>query len=364
MKGELKMSRTTLALAVLVPAAAAMAGEELPSVAGFTVEEFATLELPHDLTFAPDGTMFVGWAGPGLETRQIYRVETNGTVSDYGNTPIPDPDTVLYDATGVISGVPGSVLVGGIVTGGMPDEAQIWAIRPDETVVTLWGPTTDFRNPIDMTFDSTGRYILADDFNESEDSIAGKVMVSEAGEFPSTIVSSSARLGLLAIDQDDNIYVGGSDGLVRKLNPDGTPHPDGPAAEDVGAFPPVAYGPGGLWGQQLYVLNRETGMLYRDNGASLETIGSGFSGASYMDFGPDGALYVSLTSQNRIVRIEPEPVGDCPDITGDGMVNTEDLLELLGFWGLDGPGADIAEPTDIVDTADLLELLGFWGACP
>ena len=58
----------------------------------------------------------------------------------------------------------------------------------------------------------------------------------------------------------------------------------------------------------------------------------------------------------------------CPaDLTGDDLVDGEDLVELLGVWGacvdpdeclsdLDGNG--------LIDGADLLELLSAWGFCP
>ena len=55
---------------------------------------------------------------------------------------------------------------------------------------------------------------------------------------------------------------------------------------------------------------------------------------------------------------------ECPDyINGDLLVNVTDLLLLLGAWGTDGPGADLAEPLDIVNVSDLLVLLGAWGEC-
>jgi bacillopeptidase F len=56
-------------------------------------------------------------------------------------------------------------------------------------------------------------------------------------------------------------------------------------------------------------------------------------------------------------------IGDCPeDINGDGVVDTEDLLILLGNWGTDGDG-DI-DNNGVVETADLLALLAAWGECP
>lgn len=55
----------------------------------------------------------------------------------------------------------------------------------------------------------------------------------------------------------------------------------------------------------------------------------------------------------------------CPgDLNDDNVVDVSDLLLLLGNWGLDGPGADAAEPLDEVTVADLLVLLGAWGPCP
>jgi len=56
--------------------------------------------------------------------------------------------------------------------------------------------------------------------------------------------------------------------------------------------------------------------------------------------------------------------GGCAgDLSGDAVVNVTDLLMLLGAWGTDGSGADLAEPLDVVNVSDLLVLLGAWGAC-
>ncbi len=55
----------------------------------------------------------------------------------------------------------------------------------------------------------------------------------------------------------------------------------------------------------------------------------------------------------------------CPaDIDGSSDVGFGDLLAVLSNWGMDGPGADIAEPQDIVDFSDLVGLLAAWGPCP
>ncbi|MDY7107978.1 MAG: FG-GAP-like repeat-containing protein, partial [Planctomycetota bacterium] len=58
--------------------------------------------------------------------------------------------------------------------------------------------------------------------------------------------------------------------------------------------------------------------------------------------------------------LPPEP--PCPaDFDGSGVVDTADLLHLLGCWGT--PCGDVNGDGN-TDTADLLALLGAWGDCP
>ena len=49
------------------------------------------------------------------------------------------------------------------------------------------------------------------------------------------------------------------------------------------------------------------------------------------------------------------------DITGDGVVDVLDLLEVLGQWG--GSGSADITGDGVVDVLDLLEVLGAWGPC-
>ena len=54
----------------------------------------------------------------------------------------------------------------------------------------------------------------------------------------------------------------------------------------------------------------------------------------------------------------------CPsDINGDGFVDVDDLLDLIGAWGNTSGPADI-NLDGIVDVNDMLELIGAWGSCP
>ena len=51
------------------------------------------------------------------------------------------------------------------------------------------------------------------------------------------------------------------------------------------------------------------------------------------------------------------------DITGDNMVNVEDLLAIIGYWGSSGPLGDV-NSDGIVDVSDLLIVVANWGPCP
>lgn len=52
------------------------------------------------------------------------------------------------------------------------------------------------------------------------------------------------------------------------------------------------------------------------------------------------------------------------DLTGDNLINVQDLLAMLTAWGPNpGHAADL-NGDDTVDVADLIELLSLWGSCP
>src|SRR5262249_2501508 len=140
----------------------------LPSLPGFTVSVYAFVTDPVRLSFDPSGVLYVGRdnsgsGGTNTDSRKIHRVGPGGSpVGEYGATALPDPDAVQFDASGAISGVPGSVLVGG------EDPANsrsiISAIRPDQSIVTLFASphsTATFRNPQDFVIDRTGRMPFA-----------------------------------------------------------------------------------------------------------------------------------------------------------------------------------------------------------
>lgn len=299
-----------LLLAALAAPFAATPALAAPIVPGFTVEHYADVTDPAEMTFNPaTGDLYVGRDNSGsggsqAEAVKIHLVAPGGaTVTEFGDTAIPDPDSVLFDAAGDVSGVPGSVLVAGRQVA----EGALRAIHPDQTTTLLFHAGSGLVNPNGLKFDSTGRVIIADN--------VGPVAFSTGGN-PTILYNLGGVNGTIAIDANDNIYTDGPDGVIRIHAADGSlvngnfytdPNP-GP-----GGFQ-LEFGPGGpLWGDSLYGISRDSGELIRFDSLGVPTvIGTGFGGpggptAPDLEFGPDGALYVSLFSEDEIIRIVPEP---------------------------------------------------------
>ena len=119
-----------------------------------------------DDQFDPTGNLYVGNNTDGRipSPQNIYKISfLDSVVEEYGNSTIFDPDTVLFDQQGVVSGVPNSVLVGGWDR----STGYISAILPDGTVEVLFS-SPDFGNVSSMQFDSRNRLIFSDNETNSK----------------------------------------------------------------------------------------------------------------------------------------------------------------------------------------------------
>lgn len=322
-----KRMRSLMVGAVLaIPLVVSIGFADLPVVPGFSVEVYAEPPYPVKLCFGPDGEMYTGFNGPPSPWAEgfISRIAPGGgpdSVTPYGNEKVYDPDPVAYDATGQISGYPGSVITGGI-------NSQLVAIHPDGLVEVLW--TGPFSNPSDIAFDSTGCMLIVDGTYRG--------VFQTSGEQPTLVFQTPHYdASIIVVGEDDNIYIndclqvtGGSEIWIRGYDRDGVSLGDPllhiPLAPR--GDPPFAFGPGGLWGNALYVIANSK-LLRLELPGEPVTIGTGFASDIMGDmvFGPDGAMYVSNCWESRILRIAPlnsPPVAICRDVTveaGPGCVS-------------------------------------------
>jgi len=138
-----------------------------PVVKDATRSVYAKVADPVRLAFAPDGTLYVGRdnsgsGGGAADAVKIHRIAPGGApVSEFVKAAIADPDAVVYDAAGVISGIAGAVIVGGVTADGST-EGRLSRIAPDGAATTLFGPSSAIVNPGDFVFDATGRLLFTD----------------------------------------------------------------------------------------------------------------------------------------------------------------------------------------------------------
>jgi hypothetical protein len=304
-------------------------GFATPVADGFDIAPYAEVTDPIILSFDADGNLFVGRddqgsGGGAADPVKIHRIAPGGEVTEYGLEPIADPDTVLVDQSGAWAGVPGAVLVGSSIS----SKGHVFAILPDETIVTVFGPSSDFINPSDMKFDREDR-LLFTDFNLGfQDAPSPQVVLSEEGEPPAQFVTHPTNPGNITFDLDNNLYMATVEGFVRVFDRDGALITDD-FAGNLGGAVRIRFGPGGVWGEELIAIdtaspNRELLRIDQDGVATI--LGTNFFGVSDMTFGTDGALYFSRFQEDCVWRVAPTGT-PLPGATGQPISGKELLLK-------------------------------------
>jgi sugar lactone lactonase YvrE len=296
---------TGFALSVLLGSLWAQAA---PVVPGFTVSTYAQAPGAVRMDFDAAGVLYVGNASNSLSGAQISRVAPGGGVATAFGPSVFDPDAVVIDRTGSVTGVPGAVVVGG--SSSAAAAAALTAIRPDQTSFAIIPPSSLGANPSDLAIDSTGR-LLFTDFGDGDPAKAAVFALSQGTLTRLFIESAGAEPDSMTLDTQDRIYTTGSDGVIRIHDASGALL-NGTFVTGLGSFPLIEFARGGAFGSDLYALSNTAGTLLRIDSSGLATvIGSGFANTSAdLAFGPDGALYVSQLSDNTILRIAlavPEP---------------------------------------------------------
>lgn len=319
------------------------------SVPGFNVEVFASPAFPNLLAFGADGVLYAGRDDDpvgSLTPRFVTRITPDGASTEYGLQPILDPDALVVDDTGVVSGVPNSVLAGGLVTNGGP--GRVTAIRPDESVVTLF-ESPQYGNISELKFDLLDRLLFV--------SFSGnQVFKSDGGEAPTALCATGASPIYLTVAPDNRIFTSNQGGTVRINGADGSLI-NASFAQFSGRTS-IEFANGGGFGTDLLALETGTGTLYSVSAGGVKTqLGTGITLAEDLAIGPCGAVYVSRRTLGEVLRISSPP---SPDINGSEVVDGADLGLLLGAWGSTDCTADLNQD-GIVDGADLGLLLGDWG---
>ncbi len=280
----------------------------LPVVPGLAVEPCIQTDglAPGNLDFDSTGILY---AGTSLTNTPIWRVGVGGaSIKQYG-APIYDPDGVVADEAGTVTGQPGSVLVGSLGGGGNPP--AIYEIATDETTSILFAGGI-LSNPQDLVIDGTGRLLIADTF-------ASAVLQSAGGAptalFPRTLVSE------IALDQNGHIYSGSPSGI--QIHDSNGTLVDGAFVtgyDIVGLdFGPIT---STYWNGDLVAITRDGRLLRVDAGGTATQIGAGFAGVPAIDspdvaFGPNDVLHVSATSHDTVycVKANEPPVVTCSELT-------------------------------------------------
>jgi len=109
---------------------------------------------------------------------------------------------------------------------------------------------------------------------------------------------------------------------------------------------------------------------HRISGGGGMSAGGGFSVAGTIGQAEAGAAHEGggfTLSGGFWAGVHMEEGVDCPaDLTGDGVVDFSDLLQVLSAWGVcEDPQACPADLSGdgLVDFTDLLTLLSAWGPC-
>ncbi len=276
--------------------AAAGLATAAPTVPGFLVENLGNVAFTDKIDVADNGNIYFGQRGPGGNTAAVHPVMINTTgrnaefPTPIGNAPIADPDAIVVDIFGDVSGTQGDVIVGGV--------EGIFSIASDGTVTEIYGNIKKINNPTDFAFDASGRLVFTD-WNQ------GHIRAINADGSITKFARTVGRSMNLAFAADGSFFATDDQGNINAFNADGDR-----VAVIGGAWSTIFVGNGSAaWGTSLYAIDTTTGDLVRfDENLAGETVGSGFSGTFGDAAWSNGGDLFLTNSGTNVLRVgEPIP---------------------------------------------------------
>lgn len=334
-----------------------------PSVPGVLPAQHAFLTNPAVLDLGPDGTVYSGREDNG-DFVPVWLIVSANDPQPFGE-PRCDPDSVVLDLDGVVSGEAGTLLVGGSCGIRNPDTGRcifdpdnngcITAVAPDGTTTDLFGPDTAIGNVTWMKIDALGRLLFTRTLG------AGRIYAIEGGVVSTVVSPSGYAIAQFDLDPDGNIRAFCNDGRIRTFDLDGMLLGVNPATGLGSAAVIASYAGGPRFPAGDYLVNTATFEFSRvDADGTVTPLGTGFPGSRGIRFGPDGALYIGSQALNRIFRLIPCPV----NLVADTTLDLADITAFASGFLAQDPAVDFAEPFGLFDLADITAFVTmFINAC-
>lgn len=295
----------------------------------------SVLESPHLLSFTSDGGTTSDTCDGGLpfrlfagrndiiSTGKLWRVTQACAEQQFGSL-LKKPESVLVDTHNYSIGPcaqPNLLIVGGRDFTTNPPTDVIYSLNPSNGSICDFYEDNSLGHIGQMAIQSSGRILIG--------SVEGPCLFSVEKGVVGCFYNLSGLPPLpspraVCVDAMDVVYLTcAGDGIVRKLSPSGA-EIDGNFSSGMMGAVSQAIAPSGIFHGNLFVACGDR-VMQVDLATGQSSVFLSGLGANGIAFDPDGYMHLSVSVEDRIVRIGPELPGD---MNGSGV---QDLDDLEGF---------------------------------
>ncbi len=336
----IRAERTRMLLLALLASGSTAMGEEPVISPGWMVKTYCQVVDPVTIAYAGSGVLYVGRdnsgsGGGGEDAVRIHRVSNNGkTVEEFGNLAVMDPDAVGFDKLGLVTGVPGAVVIGGAGT--------LWMVTPEGVVSELLTLEPPLSDPTQIAFDSAGRLFMSDGGGAlaASDDVWGLVVL-DAG------VPGAAGV---AVRSDGSVACADGSGVIRLYSPEGVLID--PAFSDLGESCTLASEV-----SNIYAATRSGGLLLITKSGDVVEIARGLTEHLAGIARSGGDIYLSDFAGDRVLRVR-----SCyPNCETDAQLDLFDFICFVNKFNGQDRYADCTGDK-VLDLFDFLCFIGSYNA--